>query len=190
MPECFTGTPIAMEIIMVVLTSIWVAIIAGLGAIFALRDEPSSETTTAKLLPAQPRGFPYSRRNCLFSGAERSFYEILQRLTPEHTVFAKVRLAELVYVQGTVSRQVHLNRIDRKHIDFVVCDKNLAPVVAIELDDTSRQQADSPARDEFVDEVLAAAALPVIHVRARHAYVMDEIHRLLLPYLRIGTLTL
>ena len=179
-----------MEIIMVILMSIWIAIIAGLGAIFALRDEPSSETTTAKLLRAEPRGFPYSRRNCLFSAAERSFYEILQRLTPDHTVFAKVRLAELVYVQGTVSRQMHLNRIDQKHIDFVVCDKNLAPVVAIELDGTSRPQADSRVRDEFVDEVLAAAALPVIHVRARHAYVMDEIHRLLLPYLRIGTLTL
>jgi very-short-patch-repair endonuclease len=179
-----------MEIIMVALTSIWVAITAGLGAIFALRDEPSSETTTPQLLRAEPRGFPYSRRNCLFSAAERSFYEILQRLTPEHTVFAKVRLAELVHVQGTVSRQMHLNRLDRKHIDFVVCDKNLAPVFAIELDGTSHQQADSRTRDEFVDEVLAAAALPVIHVRARHAYVMDEIHRLLLPYLRIGTLTL
>ena len=187
------GTPTAMEIIMFVLASIWIAIIAGLGAIFALRDEPISETTTAKLLPTEPRGFPYSRRNCLFSAAERSFYEILQRLTPDHTVFAKVRLAELVYVQGTVSRQIHLNRIDQKHIDFVVCDKNLAPVVAIELDETSRPQADSRVRDErdeFVDEVLAAAALPVIHVRAGHAYVMDEIHRLLLPYLRIGTLTL
>ena len=175
---------------MFVLTSIWVAIIAGLGAIFALRDEASSQTTTAKLLRAEPRGFPYSRRNCLFSAVELSFFEILQRLTPEHTVFAKVRLAELVYVKGTVSRQTHLNRLDRKHIDFVVCDKNLAPVVAIELDETSQQQPDSRARDEFVDEVLAAAALPVIHVRARREYVMDEIHRLLLPYLRIGTLTL
>jgi hypothetical protein len=179
-----------MEIIMVVLTSIWVAIIAGLGVVFALRDEPNPEIRGAKLLRAEPRGFPYSRRNCLFSAAELSFYEILQRLTPEHTVFAKVRLAELVYVKGTVSRQMHLNRIDQKHIDFVVCDKNLAPVVAIELDETSYQQADSRVRDEFVDEVLAAAALPVVHVRARHEYVMDEIHRLLLPYLRIGTLTL
>ena len=178
-----------MEIIMVVLTSIWVAIVAGLSAIFALRDEPNPETTS-NLPRAEPRGFPYSRRNCLFSAAELSFFEILQRLTPEHTVFAKVRLAELVYVKGTVSRQTHLSRIDRKHIDFVVCDKNLAPVVAIELDEASHQQRDSRARDEFVDEVLAAAALPVIHVRARHEYVMDEIHRLLLPYLRIGTLTL
>ena len=133
---------------------------------------------------------PYSRQNYFFSAAERSFYEILRRLTPEHTIFAKVRLADVVYVKGTVSRQAHLNRIDRKHLDFVVCDKNLAPVLAIELDDASHDRLDRRARDKFVDEVLAAASLPVIHVRTRRGYVLDEIQRLLSPYLRIGTLTL
>lgn len=128
---------------------------------------------------------PYSRRNYFFSAAERSFYEILRRMTPEHTVFAKVRLAELVTIKPTNSRQSHLNRIDRKHIDFVVCDKDLAPVVAIELNDGSHQ---SP--DRQVEQVLAAASLPVVHIPARRGYVMDEVHQLLSPYLRIGSLTL
>jgi hypothetical protein len=132
----------------------------------------------------------YSCRNDFSSAAERSFYEILRRLTPNHTVFAKVRLADVVYVKGTVSREAYLNRIDGKHLDFVVCDKNLAPVVAIELDDASPGRADCSARDELVEHVLAAAALPVIYMPAGRAYVMDEIHRLLSPYLRIGTLTL
>jgi hypothetical protein len=135
-------------------------------------------------------GLPYSRRNYFFSAAERSLYEILRRLTPEHTVFAKVRLADVVYIKGSVSRPSHLNRIDRKHLDFVVCDKNLAPVVAIELDDASDRGGELHARDEFVEQVLAAAALPVIRMPARRAYVMDEIHGLLSPYLRIGTVTL
>lgn len=42
-------------------------------------------------------------------------------------------------------------------------------------------------REEFVEQVLAAAALPIIRMPAGRAYVMDEIHRLLSPYLRIGT---
>jgi len=175
-----------MEIIMIVLASIWIAIVAGLGAIFVLRDEPEP-ATTPKLPRPEPREFPYSRRKYFFSAPERSFYEILRRITPQHTVFAKVRLAELVDVKGTASRQAHLNRIDQKHVDFVVCDKNLAPLVAIELDDSFQHPPDRRARDEFVDEVLAAAALPVIHVRAQGGYVMDEIHHLLSPYLRIGT---
>lgn len=173
---------------MVVLASIWIAIFAGLGALFVLRDEPEPQpAATPKLPPPEPREFPYSRRNHVFSAGERSLYEILRRLTPEHTVFAKVRLAELVDVKGTVSRQTHLNRIDQKHVDFVVCDKNLAPLLAIELDESSHQRRDRRARDEFVDEVLAAAALPVIHVREQGGYMMDEIHRLVAPYLRMGT---
>jgi hypothetical protein len=154
------------------------------------RGKRTGPKREAILPPAKPKTLPYSRRNYFFSAAERAFYEILRRLTPQHTVFAKVRLAELVYVKGTVWCQSHLNRIDRKHIDFVVCDKNLAPVVAIELDETSSAQKDRRARDEFVDEVLAAASLPLIHVRTRRGYVIDEIHQLLSPYLRIGTLML
>src|SRR5438128_6231974 len=120
----------------------------------------SSKTRSLAQQPPTLRGFPYSRRNHFFSAAERSFYEILRRLTPEHTIFAKVRLAELVSVKGSLSRQAHLNRLDRKQVDFVVCDKNLAPVVAIELDDPSHHESNPRARDRFVDEVLAAAALP------------------------------
>jgi hypothetical protein len=125
-----------------------------------------------------------------FSPTERSFYEILRRLTPEHTVFAKVRVADLVSVRASVSPQSHLNGIDRKHIDFVVCDRNLVPVVAVELDDALRARSDLRPHDKYIEKVLAAASLPVIYVPARHGYVLDEIHRLLSPYLRIGTLTL
>jgi hypothetical protein len=174
---------------MLYLACIWTAIVAGLSLLVILRDEPAPAKGPDRRRP-EPRIFPYSRRNYFFSAAERSLYEILRRLTPEHTVFAKVRLAELVYIRESVPRQAHLSRIDRRQVDFVVCDKNLAPVVAIELDDASHQPAERRVRDQFVDEVLAAASLPVIHVPERAGYVLDEIHQLLAPYLRIGTLTL
>lgn len=137
----------------------------------------------------ETENFPYSRRHDFFSAAERSFYEMLRRLTPEHTVFAKVRLADLVCVHGSVSGRSQLNQIDRKHIDFVVCDKNLVPVVAVELNDEPQTLGDRRARDEYVEKVLASASLPVIYVRARGGAVMDETHRLLSPYLRTGTIT-
>ena len=135
-------------------------------------------------------GFPYSRRQDFFSAAERSFYEILLALAPEHTVFAKVRLADLVYVNGSAPRQSHLSHIDRKHIDFVVCDKNLVPVVAVELNDALQAPDDRRVRDEYVEKVLAAASLPVVYFQASRGYMMDEVHRLVSPYLRVGTMTL
>ena len=129
---------------------------------------------------------PFARRNYFFSAAERSFYEVLCRLAPEHTVFAKVRLADLVRVQAS-GREFwqRFNSISAKHVDFVLCDEQLAPVVAIELDDSSHDQPERLTRDQFVDSVLASAALPIVHVRAKRGYVLDEIRQLLAPHLRM-----
>lgn len=131
-------------------------------------------------------GSPFARRNYFFSAAERSFYEVLCRLTPEHTVFAKVRLADLVRVQAS-GREFwqRFNSISAKHVDFVLCDEQLAPVVAIELDDSSHEQPERLTRDQFVDSVLESAALPIVHVRAKRGYVLDEIRQLLAPHLRM-----
>ena len=135
--------------------------------------------------PPKADPLPYSKKNYFFSAAERSFYEVLKRLVAaEHTVFAKVRLADLVYVsKGADSWQSHFNRINRKHVDFVLCNRDLAPVVAIELDDSSHDSEEREARDEFVDQVLASPALPIVHIRAKRAYAVDELRAALHPYL-------
>lgn len=134
--------------------------------------------------PPKADPLPYSAKKYFFSAAERSFYEVLRRLSPDHTVFAKVRLADLVHVaKGAGNWQSHFNRINRKHLDFVLCNRDLAPVVAIELDDSSHDEEDRKARDEFVDQVLAAAGLPIAHIRAKRTYVPDEIRAALHPYL-------
>ena len=135
--------------------------------------------------PPKADPLPYSAKKYFFSVAERSFYEILKRLvSAEYTVFAKVRLADLVYVsKGTGSWQSHFNRINRKHIDFVLCNRDLAPVVAIELDDSSHDADEREARDEFVDQVLASAALPIVHIRAKRAYSLDDLRAALHPFL-------
>src|SRR5687767_9661631 len=83
-----------------------------------------------------PAPSPFARRSDFFSAAERSLYEMLCHLTPAHTVFAKVRLADLVRVQAS-GREFweRFNSISAKRVDFVLCDEQLAPVVAIELED-------------------------------------------------------
>jgi hypothetical protein len=129
---------------------------------------------------------PYARKKYFFSIAERSFYEILRRLAPNYILFAKVRLADVVYVtKGSGAWRTHLNRIDRKHLDFVICDTNLAPVLAIELDDSSRDGGNRKDRDEFVEQVLAASALPIVRVRAKRGYVLDELRQLLTPHIKL-----
>jgi very-short-patch-repair endonuclease len=152
------------------------------------RAGPSSARPAVVLPNSEPPKadrLPYLKRKYFFSNAERSFYEVLRRLAPaEYTVFAKVRLADLVFVsKGAGSRQSHFNRINRKHIDFLLCNRDLAPVVAIELDDASHDEEDREERDEFVDSVLRSAGLPIVHIRARRGYALDDIRAALHPFL-------
>src|ERR1700745_2853722 len=105
----------------------------------------------------------YWKKKLFLSAAERSFYEILRRIAPDYTVFAKVRLSDLIFAStgGAIGGANHKG-IQSKHLDFLICDATLAPVMAVELDDCSHEQTDRTTRDQLVDAALAAARVPVI----------------------------
>jgi very-short-patch-repair endonuclease len=132
-----------------------------------------------RLAPGRRRqSFPFSKRKYLFSAAERSFYEVLRRLIPDHTIFAKVRLADLVHATAKGSEwRAHQNRIDRKHVDFVICNADLVPVMAVELDDSSHDELRRRDRDLFVDQVMTAAGIPYVRIPARRGYQLDELRK-------------
>lgn len=122
--------------------------------------------------------YPYAARHFLLSKAERSFYGVLCSVCHgRFDVFAKVRLADLLFVErGAERRQHHQNRIQMKHVDFVLCDPEaVRPLLVIELDDASHERAARQERDEFVDRALMAAGVPILHVKVAHAYVAREL---------------
>jgi very-short-patch-repair endonuclease len=114
----------------------------------------------------------------LLTAAERSLFGVLhEAFGAKYFIFAKVRLADLVWLpKGTESRQSHQNRVQSKHLDFVICDRaTVRPLVAIELDDSSHSRADRVERDVFLNEVLAAAGLPFVRIRAAASYNVREL---------------
>jgi hypothetical protein len=44
--------------------------------------------TAQRFTSRAEQSFPFAKRKYFFSAAERSFYEVLRRLVPEHVVFA------------------------------------------------------------------------------------------------------
>jgi hypothetical protein len=122
----------------------------------------------------------YSLKKALFTPAERSFLGVLEpNLPPGVRVFGKVRLADILDVKKGLERgerQGALNRINRKHVDFLlVRTSDLAPVAGIELDDSSHEEEDRQQRDAFVDEAFAGAGLPLLHFPAQKTYNPAEI---------------
>ena len=133
-------------------------------------QEPSNNQAKAPAVSDTPPH--YALRDDFLTPAEANFYRVLCATTGErHLVFAKVRLADLIYAPRQEGQYAAWQRINRKHVDFVLCDpQTVRPVLAIELDDRSHQRPDRIQRDAFVDQIFAAIKLPLLHVPARHSY--------------------
>lgn len=134
---------------------------------------------------ATETGLPYRLRDDFLSAAERSFYHVLTAaIGGEATVLCKVRLADLFHVPRSDGSQTHQNRINSKHVDFLLCDSaTMTPRCGIELDDSSHDRRDRRDRDFLVDGVFEAAGLPLVRIAARRGYRPLELREELRPYL-------
>ena len=132
-------------------------------------------------LGAKVKADIYYLRKSLFTQAERSFLGVLEGcLPPGIRVFGKVRLEDIIGVKNGMGRGDSLaarNRINRKHVDFLlVRASDLAPLAGIELDDSSHEEFDRQQRDAFVDSAFTSAGLPLLHQPVQNSYNPSELN--------------
>lgn len=115
---------------------------------------------------------PYRQRDDFLSPAELSFYRVLILiLDGKYLVCPKVNLADIFFVVRPDENRSYRNKIDRKHVDFLLCDPaSILPILGVELDDSSHARRDRQDRDHFVDQVFEATGLPLLRVRATATY--------------------
>lgn len=144
-----------------------------LGAILQLFNS-SSDTDGP-----QEEIFPYRLRDDFLSYAELSFYHILQQAVGDWAVVCpKISLDDLFYAKSGQrnSNQTYTNKIDRKHVDFLLCHpQTMRPLLGIELDDSSHQKSARQERDRFVEKVFAAAGLPLYRQAVHSTYPVREL---------------
>ena len=133
------------------------------------------------LLPKskQTKAFPYALRDDFLSPSELSFYKILRHVIGSTAVICpKVNLSDIVFVTERERSQhtILLNKINRKHVDFLICSpENLKPLYGIELDDSSHKRSDRKKRDAYVNEVFEAANLRLIRFQNKQSYTIEEV---------------
>ncbi len=135
--------------------------------------------------PREASTLPYRICDDFLSAAERSFYHVLCVATRDRAVVCpKVNLADIFFVVRPNENLGYLNKIDRKHVDFLLCDpKTMHPTVGIELDDASHRRTNRQARDKFVNDVFKVAGLPLVHISTSSGYSVVELSSLFTPYL-------
>jgi predicted RNA-binding Zn-ribbon protein involved in translation (DUF1610 family) len=131
--------------------------------------------------------YPYRLSEEFITPAELNFFFNLKSIVGESAqIFTKVKLSDLFYAKtGDYSKnRSYMNRIDRKHVDFLLCNpQTLQPFLCIELDDKSHQRADRQERDDFVNHVFEAANLPLLHFPVQRSYSQSELKSKLSTYL-------
>ena len=79
----------------------------------------------------------------------------------------KVRLRDLIEPKrGTGKKQTLINKIQSKHVDFVLVDQSMNVIGVLELDDKTHDRADRKERDGFVREALEGAGITMIQTRS------------------------
>ena len=77
-----------------------------------------------------------------------------------------LRLLDLVEPKSGEGYMTKLNKVQSKHVDFVLTDQDMRVKAILELDDSSHDCKYRMERDHFVDQVLTGAGYKVIHTRS------------------------
>ena len=111
--------------------------------------------------------YRYARKQFFLTRAEHEFYDaLIVAVGDKYHVFAQVHLPTILdnKVKGQDWRAA-LAHINRKSVDFVLCDKTyISPKLAIELDDKSHERPDRQERDKEVERILADAGVQLLRI--------------------------
>lgn len=110
--------------------------------------------------------YPYQARP-LLTKREHQFYLLLRQEADRYglLICPKVGLKDLMAVSCKSSYMKYFRLIAQKHVDFVICDRSLNVLFALELDDSSHDTKDARRRDHFKDRAFRAAQIPLKRVR-------------------------
>lgn len=83
------------------------------------------------------------------------------------TVCPKVRVLDIIEPRkGQDNYRTLINKVQSKHVDFLITDNELRIKGVIELDDNSHNKADRKERDEFLNIILQSVGYKVVHTRS------------------------
>lgn len=119
----------------------------------------------------------YQRKE-LFTRNEWQNYKKLRDIAEVrgYVICPKVRLFDLVEPRHDKKKKLtYRYKIQAKHVDFVICDKEMNIKAILELDDSSHYDPERIKRDDFVNTILLSTGYTVIHTKYVDNSVLDLI---------------
>lgn len=111
----------------------------------------------------------YGKRQPLTNGEQAMYWRLVKTL-PEHVILAQVAMSSCVRASGPA-----FGTIAQKSLDFVVCNKDLEIIAAIELDDRTHARPGRKKSDQVKDDALEKAGIRLIRWPAARLPDVSEI---------------
>ena len=100
------------------------------------------------------------------NNSEISFFNLLiKKIPPNYYIFQKMRIADIIKTTHGKGYYRNRNRILPKHVDFLICTKDMKPVLAIEIDGMSHTNFKRIERDAEIDAIFKMANMPIVHIK-------------------------
>lgn len=129
--------------------------------------------------PLADAPWPVAAKN-LLTERERSLYQRLLSLYPEHMIFVQVALSQLIDVDRNHPESDSVRaRYKQLVADFVLCRSDLSVIAVIELDDPSHKRADRQYADARKNKVLTDAGIRLVRIPAGRIPSEDDLRTLI-----------
>lgn len=107
----------------------------------------------------------YKVKHRVLNASEASFFYILEKeLGDDFFIFPNMRIADVLETVKGDGYKVRRNKILPKHIDFLICDLQFKPLLAIELDGKYHNSDAQKEKDRQKDEIFKKVGLPLQRV--------------------------
>ena len=160
----------------------WITLLI-IGTIFLIlkiygSKKPKQENAVKEEIITKPDYSQSYQRKYLLTKNEYREYMTLRKIAAEKDMIIcpKVRLLDIIEPRkGERDYKSLFFKVQAKHVDFVICDKDLHIKAVLELDDNSHDQKDRQDRDAFVDQILTSVGYKVIRTRSVTETTLDSL---------------
>lgn len=113
--------------------------------------------------------YKYSKKEYVITQHELNFYKSLHEAVSGCMIIPQAHLSMFLdhKIRGQNWSRA-FSMINGKSVDFLICTKDMRPLIAIELDDSTHDRPDRQKRDAFVNSIIADADIPMLRFSANN----------------------
>ena len=107
------------------------------------------------------------KKNALWQNLKLKFYQILQECISGCVIIPQAHFS--MFLEHRIKGQnwkAAFSRINGKSVDFLICNNEMKPLFAVELDDSTHNRLERQKRDIFVNSIMNNANMPLLRFKA------------------------